>query len=86
MVVLIFESKSMVALSLAQSTGKILVFPTRVFSNPKLVFFSYFLLPNLGILKSLELLLHSNIINSDNTEVADCETAKLARLNFKLLS
>jgi len=31
----------------------------------------FFQLPNPGILKILELLLHSNISNSDNTEVAD---------------
>jgi len=31
----------------------------------------FFQLPNPGILKTLELLLHSNIRNSDNTEVAD---------------
>jgi len=55
------------------------VFPTRVFPNPKPGFFGYFLLPetrvfqlpNPGILENLELLLHSNISDSDNTEVAD---------------
>ena len=32
----------------------------------------FFQLLNPGILKNLELLLHSNISNSDNTKVADC--------------
>ena len=53
-----------------------IVFPTRVFPNPKPVFFGYFLLPVFsttkpGYLENLELLLHSNICNSDNTEVVD---------------
>ena len=56
-----------------------LVFPTRVFPNPKPVFFGYFPLPetrffsttNSGYLKNLELLLHSSINDSDNIEVAD---------------
>jgi len=60
-------------------TISVVVFPTRVFPNPKPVFLAifhypepvFFQLPNLGILKNLELLLHSNISNSDNTEVAD---------------
>jgi len=39
-----------------------------IFYYPKPGFFQ---LPNLGILKILELLLHSNISDSDNTEVAD---------------
>jgi len=55
------------------------VFPTRVFPNPKPGFFGYFLLTPTrffsttkpGYFKNLELLLHSNISNSDNTEVAD---------------
>jgi len=55
------------------------MFPAQVFPNPKPVFLGYFLLPetrffqlpNRGILKNLELLLHSNISNFDNTEVAD---------------
>jgi len=56
------------------------MFPIRVFPNSKPGFIGYFLLPkacfffqlpNPGILKTLELLLHSNISNSDNTEVAD---------------
>jgi len=56
-----------------------LVFPTRVFPNPKPGFLAIFYYPkpgffqlsNPGIFKNLELLLHSNISNSDNTEVAD---------------
>jgi len=55
------------------------VFPTQVFPNRKPVFLAifyypkpgFFQLPNPGIFKNLELLLHSNINNSDNTEVAD---------------
>jgi len=55
------------------------VFPTRVFPNAKPAFFGYFLRhetrvfqpPNLETSKNLELLLHSNISNSDNTEVVD---------------
>jgi len=39
-----------------------------IFYYPKPVFFQ---LPNPGIFKSLELLLYSNISNSDITEVAD---------------
>jgi len=39
-----------------------------IFYYPKPVFFQ---LPNPGIFQNLELLLHSNISNSDNTEVAD---------------
>ena len=39
-----------------------------IFYHPKPVFFQ---LLNPGILKNLELPLHSNISNSDNTEVAD---------------
>jgi len=39
-----------------------------IFYYPKPGFFQP---PNPGILKILELLLHSNISNSDNTEVAD---------------
>jgi len=56
-----------------------LVFPTWLFPNPKPGFLAifyypklgYFQLPNPGILKILELLLHSNISDSDNSEVTD---------------
>ena len=41
-----------------------------LFSTTRNPFF--FQLLNPGILKNLELLLHSNISNSDNTKVADC--------------
>jgi len=55
------------------------VFPTGVFPNLKPVFLAifyyrkpvFFQPPNPDILKSLEMLLHSNTTNSDNTEVAD---------------
>jgi len=55
------------------------VLPTRVLPNPKpgfLAIFYYpkpviFQLPNPSILRNLELLLHSHISDSDNTEVAD---------------
>jgi len=55
------------------------VFPTRVFPNLKPVFLAIFYYPkpgffqlsNPGALKIMELLLHSNISVSDNTEVAD---------------
>jgi len=53
------------------------MFPIRVYPNPKTVFLGYFLLPatrffsNADILKKLELLLHSNISNSDNNEVEE---------------
>jgi len=40
--------------------------PTFYYPRP-----TFFQLPNLGFVKNLELLLHSNISNSDNTEVAD---------------
>jgi len=56
-----------------------LVSPTRVLPEPETRFFGYFWLPDIrffqlpnpGILKNLELLLHSNISDSDNTEFAD---------------
>jgi len=56
-----------------------LVFPIWVLANPNPVFLAIFYYPKLGffqppnpgILKILELLLPSNISNSDNTEVAD---------------
>jgi len=56
------------------------VFPTWVFPNTKPGCFGNFPLPEThcffqllfpGILKNLELLLYSNICNSDNTEVSD---------------
>ena len=55
------------------------VFPTRVFPNPKPVFLTIFYYPKPGFLQSpnpdikkkLELLLHSNTSNSDNAEVSD---------------
>jgi len=56
-----------------------LVFPARVFPNPKPVFLAifyypkpvFFQLPNPGILKNLEQLLRLNISNFDNADVAD---------------
>jgi len=55
------------------------VFPTRVFPNPKPGFLAIFYYPKPVFLttkpgyleKKLELLLHSNIGNSGDTEVAD---------------
>jgi len=77
-----FEAPTALSLSLMLSFYRAnveLVFPTRVFPIRKPVFSGYFLLPearffqlpNPGISKILELLLHSNISDSDNTEVAD---------------
>jgi len=53
-----------------------IVFPTRVFTNPKHVFFSttrnpFFSTSKPGYLENPGMLLHSNIGDSDNTEVAD---------------
>jgi len=55
------------------------MFPTRVYANPKPVFWLFSTSRNPffvstskpGYFKSLELLLHSNISNSDNTEVEE---------------
>jgi len=55
------------------------VFPTWVFPNPKPGFLGYFLLPKTqvflttkaGYFQNLELLLPSNISNSDNTKFAE---------------
>jgi len=63
----------------AASKHMYVVFLTRVFPNPKLVFLAifwypkpiFFQPPNLGISKKLELMLQSNISNSDNTEVVE---------------
>jgi len=54
------------------------MFPTRVYPNPKTVFWLFsttrilfFSTSKPGYFKSLDLLLHSNISNSDNTEVEE---------------
>jgi len=60
-------------------TWRTIVFPAQVFPNPKPVFLAIFYHPKPvffsttkpGYLKNLELLLHLNISNSDNSEVAD---------------
>jgi len=61
---------------------------TRVFGYFLLPETRFFQLPNPCILKILELLLHSNISDSDNTEVERLGrvTAKSALLNIQLLS
>jgi len=55
----------------------LLVFPTRVFPNPKPVFWLFSTTRNPGffnyqtrVIKKMELLLHSIVSNSDNTEAA----------------
>ena len=63
-----FEAKQRQNTSDAVAVHATIVFPTRVIPNPRSGFFQP---PNPDILKKLELLLHSNISNSDNTEVAD---------------
>ena len=71
------------------------MFPTRVHPNSKTAFLGYFLLPatrfffqpvNPDIKKKLELLLHSNISNYDNTKLkSGACNVQISSLNIQLL-